>query len=371
MEVSNLISHRLRALREERNVTQSQLSAALGFNDRQTLSKIESVERRISAEELVRAAKFFDVPLDYFTDPFRLDGEARFSWRRRSDVERDKLEGFEFKAARWIALYRELAKAKGHKPTPVLPRVSLHSKSSFEEAWAVGEAIAQHFALGDVPSSRLLEAAENLGALVLYVDAIPEVSGAACQLSSLWPLNVILVNRNETAFRRSFDLAHELFHLLTWDALPPNHFESFAPSGHEKRIEQLAENFAAAVLMPEFVLAEHLKRRQDAEIHSWLNATATTLVVSSISLKHRLSNAGLISRKELASIDETKLKNNGQKTSKCAPPPLFSRRFMETIQWGISEGEISVRRACAVLDMSIDALALTFKEHDVAVPFEL
>ena len=36
----------------------------------------------------------------------------------------------------------------------------------------------------------------------------------------------ILVNRHEPRGRRSFDLAHELFHVLTWDAMPPERIES-------------------------------------------------------------------------------------------------------------------------------------------------
>src|SRR5688572_8193303 len=42
------IAQRLKALREDRGVTQEQLSQALGFKDRQTLAAIEAGERRIA-----------------------------------------------------------------------------------------------------------------------------------------------------------------------------------------------------------------------------------------------------------------------------------------------------------------------------------
>ena len=48
-------------------------------------------------------------------------------------------------------------------------------------------------------------------------------------------------------------LAHELFHLLTWDAMPPEHFEA-AGDTSRNRVERLANNFAAAVLMPAEIL---------------------------------------------------------------------------------------------------------------------
>ena len=66
------IRNRLRYLRDSRGVSQESLSEVLGFNDRQTLSDIELGNRNVRPEELVRAAQFFNVTADYFTDPFEL-----------------------------------------------------------------------------------------------------------------------------------------------------------------------------------------------------------------------------------------------------------------------------------------------------------
>jgi len=46
------------------------------------LSAIETGERRVTAEELLRAVELFAVPLETFTDPFLLLGEGQFSWRQ-------------------------------------------------------------------------------------------------------------------------------------------------------------------------------------------------------------------------------------------------------------------------------------------------
>ena len=64
----------------------------------------------------------------------------------------------------------------------------------------------------------------------------------------------MLINRHEVAGRRHFDLAHELFHILTWDAMPPEHVGGSAGDRAGNRVEQLANNFASAVLMPAPVL---------------------------------------------------------------------------------------------------------------------
>ena len=79
---TNLIGARLKALRDQRRLSQDDLARVFGFKDRQTVSAIETGERRVSADELLLLVEKLEVPLDYFIDPFRLDGEGRFSWRQ-------------------------------------------------------------------------------------------------------------------------------------------------------------------------------------------------------------------------------------------------------------------------------------------------
>lgn len=87
--------------------SQEQLSQMLGFNDRQTLSAIENGERGVSAEELLLLVERPGVSLDYCTDPLRLIGEGRFSWRQ-TNVGPQRLSAYERGAGRWIAAYRTL-----------------------------------------------------------------------------------------------------------------------------------------------------------------------------------------------------------------------------------------------------------------------
>ena len=77
-----IIGTRIKALRQERGLSQESLAQLFGFKDRQTVSAIETGVRRVTAEELLLAVEKLNAPFDYFTDPFRLDGEGRFSWRQ-------------------------------------------------------------------------------------------------------------------------------------------------------------------------------------------------------------------------------------------------------------------------------------------------
>lgn len=370
--MTDVIACRLKYAREKAGWTQAELARRFGFKDRQTLAAIEAGQRKITADELVRALDIFNVDLDFFTDSFRLIGEGRFNWRARRDAELGLLEAFEEKAGRWIALYRKLGEKAGETSSPLQWRLPLSERSSFEEAWDAAEALIREWGLGNIPAL-CLEAAikEHLNALVLYVDAPPGISGAACQLPDL---NTILINRNEPEGRRHFDLAHECFHLLTWEQMTPEHREladaDNRGKGKHKRIEQLADNFAGALLMPHRILVARWESRDNQEIHDWLNDTATELCVSSLALKWRMFYLGLLNKGDLTDIDDKKLTANGRPAQKQPVPRLFSEEFVKRLHDGLLAGEISVRRAASLLGMKLEDLAELFESYGLPAPFE-
>jgi Zn-dependent peptidase ImmA (M78 family)/DNA-binding XRE family transcriptional regulator len=363
--MANLIGARLKALREERKLSQDDLARLFGFKDRQTVSAIETGERRVSADELLIAIQKLGASLDDFTNPFLLVGEGKFSWRQ-SNVALERLNAFERVAGRWIAASRALAPEVG-RPAPNLRQaLKLTSKSSFEEAMAAGERFAADFELGAVPAERLAEVMERrLGVLVLMVDAIDGISGAACRLPDL---DAVLINRHEVTGRRHFDLAHELFHILTWDTMPPDHVED-ASERSKIRVEQLANNFASAVLMPTAVLDQIGTPK--ADLIPWLNDNAEALQITATALKWRLVALGRLDAAQANKIPDAALRNNGRDISGREPPPLYSKAFMEVIALAIDEGHMSARKAADLLDMTLDDLAQLCATHSVKVAFDL
>jgi Zn-dependent peptidase ImmA (M78 family)/DNA-binding XRE family transcriptional regulator len=364
------IGVRIKALREQRALSQDDVARRFGFKDRQTVSAIETGERRVSAEELLRAVEIFGVQLDYFTDPFLLVGEGKFSWRQTRVVGRS-LDNYEVDAGRLIAAYRELAPQVGCRAPLLRQTLGLGKESRFEEASAAGERFALEFKLGDVPATGLAEAMERaLAILVLMVDPIDGVSGAACRLPEL---DVVLINRREVPGRRHFDLAHELFHILTWLAMPPEHVEDVEPR-RRSRVEQLADNFASAVLMPERVFDrfdDWSALAPDALI-ARLNAVADELQVTSSALRWRLVGLDRLDHAVAARLPEERLRNNGRGRAADEPrPALFSKRFVEVIARAIDEGRVAVRRVSYLLGLSIDDLAELFAAHGVEAPYEL
>jgi Zn-dependent peptidase ImmA (M78 family)/transcriptional regulator with XRE-family HTH domain len=360
---AQLIGTRIKALREQKNLSQDELARLLGFKDRQTVSAIETGERRVSAEELLLAIEKLGAPLDYFTNPFLLAGEGRFSWRQ-SRVGVPRLEAFERSAGRWIAAYRTLAPQVG-RPIPLLRRtLGLTPRSSFEDAAAAGERFTSEFNLGEVPALRLAEVMEReLGILVLMIDAFEGVSGAACRLPAL---DTVLINRHEPVGRRHFDLAHELFHILTWDTMPPEHIED-ASEQSKNRVEQLANSFASALLMPAAAL-DRFGPWDGEEGGLWarFNSASKRLGVTASALKWRLITLGRLDRRA------KDVRVTPPRRSRLDPiPPLFSKPFVEVIALANKQGLVSVRRAADLLDMTIDDLKDLCAAHGVEAPFDL
>jgi transcriptional regulator with XRE-family HTH domain/Zn-dependent peptidase ImmA (M78 family) len=367
---TNIIGTRIKALREERKLSQEDLARLFGFKDRQTVSAIENGERRVSAEELLIAVEKLGAPLDYFTDPFLLVGEGKFSWRQ-TDVGPQRLTAYENSAGRWIAAFRAIAPQVG-RAAPLLRRaLGLTRHQSFEDAMEAGERFVAEFKLGEVPATRLIEVMEReLGILVLMVEAFQGISGAACRLPEL---DVVLINRNEVPGRRHFDVGHELFHILTWDAMPPERSEESRETGGN-RVEQLANNFGSAVLMPVSVLDRFgdWSNLRDRNLAARLNSVADELQVTASALKWRLVALDRLKPAVARSVSDTALRNNGRRTPVVGTPPLlFSRPFMEVIGLAVSEGRVSARRAAGLVDLTLEDLAGLFEAHGVEPPFDL
>ena len=159
--------------------------------------------RRVTASELLLAVEKLNVPLEYFTDPFRLDGEVLFSWRQ-SGMGRSELREYERMASLWVGAYRSLAAQVGQRGPLMRQALGLTKHARFEDAMDAGERFVAEFELGEVPAQNLAEVMQDrLGILVLMVDAYSGISGAACRLPEF---DTVLIARGEVVGRRKFRL---------------------------------------------------------------------------------------------------------------------------------------------------------------------
>ena len=359
---------RIKHARDLLNLTQEQVSEAMGFNDRQTLSDIEKGKRGVNSDELAKFSDVLDQEFEFFLDPFSVVAEAQYSWRASTDVPEHVLDGFEARAGGWVGMLRWLRAQAPVSHSALGYALRLDLNSTFEHAQAKAEQLVEQFQLGLVPALKLADCIDkNLDIPVLFVDAETEsepgtISGAACHLAEL---GVILVNRRESAVRRNFDLAHELFHILTWERMKPDHRESNSSEARQrvKRTEQLADNFASALLMPKASLDALLdpERRKDVK---HLADVAVQLRVSVSALSWRL--------RALGRIDEStrsKLARVRRPDAAAEQPKPFSESFVKQLHVALDKGRLTARKAAKALGLQLHELASLFVAYELSDPF--
>jgi len=363
-----LIGYRVKAAREAKGWTQDQLASGLGLKDRQSISDIENAKRILKSEELMTLSDLLDQEIEFFIDPFAVAGEARFSWR--ANISPESLGQFELQAGRWIGLLRFLREHQTNRASVLKRSLRLSALSSYEDAQKCAETLVEELDLGLVPAETLITTIEQqLDIPVLFVDTInnndnQSISGATIHLNEF---GALLINRNETEARRNFDLAHELFHALTWDRMEPEHCESnsIEESSKGKRVEQLANNFAAALLMPSASLNKLIDSHRLENI-THLCEVASRFHVAPTSLAWRLYNLKLISLDTKAQLSA--LKQNSTQSDR---PKLFSATFVKMLHEALENGKLSVRKAAKALGVGLGGLADIFIEYNLSAPFDL
>ena len=86
---------------------------------------------------------------------------------------------------------------------------------------------------------------ENYGVKILYLQL---EQGSAVSMVHEECGRTIIINAQEAPWRRNYDLAHELFHLILWKILPPDQLKD---DSYFMDIEKRAEKFASMLLLPE------------------------------------------------------------------------------------------------------------------------
>ena len=361
--ITRLIGERIRDARVSSNINQEKIAELLGFNDRQIVSNIERGERKVSSDELISLMKILDKPLEYFTDPFLITQEEVFSWR--VDTEAPLPAEYENKAKKLIAAYREFSRMIGHRISALSQQMQITKQSTYDDVEEIAEFLVQEWKLSDIPYNNLRNVLEdNLHIPVLYVDAPKNISGASCKLENL---NCILINRNEPVGRQSFNLAHELFHLLTWDIYPPKRIDQ-AQIEPKPKEEKFADKFASVLLMPKQSISDYFNSlNSEEELLTRLEKVANHFHVSVAAAYWRLFHLKLIQR-----VDEEYYKRqiayHFVKTE--TQPPLYSKSFVKILHEVIHKGMASIRKVSSLLECNQNDLESLFKSYELKGLYE-
>lgn len=289
-----LLAQRLKMAREAVGLTLVEAAAKLGFANYQTLSNIEKGEREVKASELVALAKA------YFCDLSRLlmgdstlEPDVHFLWRKAPAV--DKKAEIEADIRRRLENYHFLGQLLGieQEGSPLFIKAAPSDVRSNTQVDNLAARVGNMLDLGSRPALALQRVMEQvLRTKILFI----QLSDFGSAASTIHPTfgAAIVVNNEEAPWRINFTLAHELFHILTWDAFPSGDMQ--LNDSHFKDIEKKADRFASTLLLPEREVRQELSDRTADQRLSFSDVidVAHEFGVSTQALLYRMANMRLI-----------------------------------------------------------------------------
>jgi XRE family transcriptional regulator, fatty acid utilization regulator len=249
---------RIQKLRIEKGLSQKDLAEACGIPAHQTISMIEKGRREVKAAELQLLASALNYDLEAMLAPEPEEaGEPAILWRsptgRRTHV-RSRRARLEAHFARKLLDYARSEKLCGLEPALWLDEFSWDWKNpSPLQAEKLARNVTEALSPGARPAFTLARLLEEELLIKIWYDDIGSVGRAACTRG---PSGYgMLINALEAPWRRNFNVARELFHLIAWPADAPR---DVSPA----QIDRLANTFASSLLLPHTEFDRLLSRRK-------------------------------------------------------------------------------------------------------------
>ena len=372
MNIQKELANRLKKERESLNFTLKEVSEKLEFNNYQTLSSIEAGEREIKAWELAKLAEIYGRDIDFFLNLESIQKEARILWRspetspQKTTVERQFIS--------ICKRYQNLLKLLKEPNTPKtgsklnIDKHELLAQSAFKDVEDLANAYIRILDLGSRPACSLLKILEEeMGIKIIFLPLDSDISGGST-IDEEFGL-AVLVNSNDAPWRRNFDLAHEFFHLITWDDFSPEEIYQNDSFG-KNRIEQLADVFASSLLLPENEVRDEFEKRTVDKSISYLNLVhiARDFEVSIEALLWRLVNLGLLKKESiLEELEKETIKDVDKKDRHSdwaeTVKPHLSNRYISLAIKAFHLGKISKGKLAEYVGENYSAIPSFLKKY--------
>lgn len=241
---------RLRQAREYRGLRKVDLARALNLTAG-AVSQYESSKAKPSPPTLARLALHLGFPVEFFErrlEPANRVEESQAHFRRLRSTTK-------FERARLLVrlelLNEILRRIEEHVRLPDVDVPSIPVEpGNYNQVEAAALEVREHWGLGSGPIDNVVRLLESKGVIVVR-PAISAGGVDAFSTSMLGRPLVVLGSDKDDAARSRFDAAHELGHLVM-------HHDSVPGS---QALEQQAQRFAAAFLMPMNVIFHELPAR--------------------------------------------------------------------------------------------------------------
>ncbi len=356
------LGQRIAELRKKLGLTQADLAIHLGVGSPQIISQIELGQRDIKAWELAELSKALLVNVTELLLPQdHKRVEQPVLWRAVPKSGQGEKEARFLKHCRDYATLEELSGVGRPREFPQ-KMISLHT-IDFQDANRLAEQVRGEFELGARPAASLERTLEDRYGVKVWYDDLDEGSAAAT-IGDFGP--AILMNRREAPWRRNYNFAHELFHLITWKSIPAEKLQNNPPIW--EKIEKLANFFASCLLLPaDAVRIELYERTADNQIeYNDLIAIAREFDVSTEALLYRVLTLSLLNKDAIESIlGDADFRSLDRATMSASwwDPPDLPERFVRLASVAYKKGRLSRARLAELLDCSLPDVTETLSEY--------
>lgn len=361
MKTRTDLGKKIRKYRERLNLKQADLAGKMGFNSSEIISQIERGVREIKAWELVELTRHLQISVSEIIGDREPETGAVVLWRKSPDTEKELKEAEFLKRYRQYALLEEMS---GLRAGRTLPQKKVDPGTlNFQTADRIAMEIRKDLNLGDRPAGDLERVLQNdFGVKIWYL----EMSEGSAASTGGPEGPAILMNAKEAPWRRNYNFAHELFHLITWKSLPPETISK--TPGLWDNLEKVANAFASALLIPaEPVTVEFGQYLEGGKIsYSDLIGIARDFGVSTEALLFRLLNLKKVTK---ASVDkmfqDPKFRNTDRSTMAACwwQPPAIPERFVRLGFIAYQKGRLSRAKLSEMLDTSLIDLPEVLQEY--------
>jgi len=227
------------------NLTLADVAERTGIGS-STLSEFENGKREPRLPQLKGLADFYRRSTAFFLEEGPLPQETVL-WRQKPTSP--DAESVQAELLRLAEQYHDLERWCEDLEELDLPMASgTNERFGYPQAEKLAHGLRTKYGLGERPGQSLLRVLEEVCKVKVFHMAFEPSGSAACTLGDHFGA-AILLNSKNARWRRNFDLAHELFHLLTWNVFRQGGASSAVEAS--PREEKLATCFARNLLMPQ------------------------------------------------------------------------------------------------------------------------
>ena len=238
------LAERLRYARNAMNTTLAEVEQRTGIGV-STLSDFETAKREPKLSQLKQLADQYKRATGFFLDEAELQPEVVL-WRARPTSP--QAEEVQAQLLEFAEQYHNLevwCEDRQEFQLPAAP--GSPGTFTYLDAEKLAHRVRNELGLGERPGQTLLRVLEEVCKIKVFHLPFEPTGSAACTLSERYDAAILLNSRN-VRWRRNFDLAHELFHLLTWRVFRQPGSAAFVEATEKE--EKLATCFASNLLMP-------------------------------------------------------------------------------------------------------------------------